>query len=177
MAAIAVWRLYPTQIESGLSLFYHRNIDEWLADDPSMSSRELLGLIEGLPEDSDFKKARDRTFRVAERDGKLMLYPAVVIDTDGITHPVELPADAELITQFVDWTHDRKIAARNARETAALRMELRHAGQGYDVDFSGLTEPLHQIVADRQQQAVAENHRGAKSAVRRGLFAKVKEGR
>lgn len=136
-----------------------------------MSSRELLALIDELPESSKFKEASERTRRIVERDGKLFELAATVKTTDGLLFPVELPDNAVLVAEYVDWTHDRKLLARQARELAAFRMEARPPGQGYDVDFGGLTEPRQAILADRAQRAHAENLRGAKNVIRSALFA------
>lgn len=54
--AIALWRLFPTQIEADLQQFYNgRRIAEWHRGE--MSSRELLALLNGLPDRSKYKGA------------------------------------------------------------------------------------------------------------------------
>ena len=151
-----------------------------------MSSRELLALIEEFPETSRYKEAAERTFRVAEyrgageHKGKLLqfagarpLEPVSIpkANADGSTWVIR-PDDLEVVAYFVDWTYDRKLAARQTAEFAALRMELRKPGEGYEVDFTGLMEPLQQVLADRQKRAAAANIAGAKSVIRRGLFGK-----
>lgn len=168
LAALSIWRLFPRQIEAGLSRYHHRRIDEWLRDDFTMSSRELLALIEEFPEDSELVKASSRTYRVAEVDGKLMLFAAVKLDERGLMERVELPEGAKLIAEFVDWTHDRKIAARQTRELAIMRME--QSNGDYDVDMSGLDEPLRVILDDIEKRKKAENVRGARSLFRQRVL-------
>lgn len=50
-----VWRQYPRQIASDLSQYHHRHIKEW--HDGTMSSYELLELLEFMPERGSFKSA------------------------------------------------------------------------------------------------------------------------
>lgn len=119
-------RLYPTQIESGLSLFHHRSIGEWYRGE--MSSRELLVLIEELPEKSKFKEARDRTYRVVRHEGEMKVF----------TPYGTLPDDVELVAEnIVDWTKAEHVAARIARELAV-------ANSGEKADFTGLIPPLEE---------------------------------
>ena len=55
MEALWLWRQYPRQIASDLSQYHHRRIKEW--HDGSMSSYELLELLEFMPERGAFKTA------------------------------------------------------------------------------------------------------------------------
>ena len=65
MQALWIWRQFPKQIASDLSEFHHRRIAEW--HDGSMSSYELLELLEYMREEGAFKTAlRDGEF--CERD-------------------------------------------------------------------------------------------------------------
>lgn len=50
-----IWRQYPRQIASDLSQYHHRRIKEW--HDGTMSSYELLELLEFMPERGAFKSA------------------------------------------------------------------------------------------------------------------------
>lgn len=50
-----MWRQFPREIASDLSRFHHRRIAEWHGG--TMSSYELLELLEFLPEDGAFKAA------------------------------------------------------------------------------------------------------------------------
>lgn len=61
MEALWLWKQFPRQIASDLSRYHHRRIAEW--HDGSMSSYELLELIDQLP-------ARG-SFRTAVRGGEL----------------------------------------------------------------------------------------------------------
>jgi hypothetical protein len=55
MEAVWLWRQFPRQIASDLSQFHHRRIAEWHAG--TMSSYELLELLEFMPERGAFKTA------------------------------------------------------------------------------------------------------------------------
>lgn len=126
-----------------------------------MSSRELLVLLRELPETSRFKEATQRTFRVVEavrgdHKGKLFLTPAL-----GRMGP-----DVKLVAEFVDWTYDRKLLARNTRELAALRND----GRDSQPDFTGLLEPLQQILADRAKRKRDEMRARGESFIRSGLY-------
>lgn len=55
MQAHWLWRQYPKQIASDLSQYHHRRIKEW--HDGTMSSYELLELLEFMPERGAFKTA------------------------------------------------------------------------------------------------------------------------
>lgn len=55
LEALTAWRWYAREIESDLSLYHRRSIKEWLRGD-TMDSRELLVLLDGLPDKSMFKK-------------------------------------------------------------------------------------------------------------------------
>jgi hypothetical protein len=129
LEALTVWILYPTQIESGLSLFHHRHIREWLTTDFTMSSRELLGLLEELPETSTFKTARDRTYRVVKHGGEIKTF----------TPHGKLADDVELIAEnVVDWTKDQHVQARIARELAIANAHDK-------ADFTGILPPLAEL--------------------------------
>ena len=171
--AVSLWRLFPTQIRGGLSRYHHRRIEEWLADDFTMSSSELLALISEFPEDSELVKASARTFRVAEMkiDGhsKLVLFAAAKLDARGLFEAVELPEDATLVAEFVDWTHEHKIAARHAAEMAIFRME-QHPSGGYDVDLTGITEPLQSVMDKWAETREAENLSGARAVFRQQVL-------
>ncbi|UXA09613.1 hypothetical protein KXD96_28020 (plasmid) [Mycobacterium sp. SMC-2] len=128
-----------------------------------MSSRELLELLDGLPEASKFKEASERTFRVAEYrgertdlKGKLLQMPAVG----------PAPKDVVVVAEYVDWTYDRKLAARNVRELVALRND----GRGSQVDFAGLLEPLDMVLLERQRKAEAEIQARGQQHILAGLY-------
>lgn len=128
-----------------------------------MSSRELLELLDGLPETSRFKEAVERMLRVVEYrgddpklKGKLLLMPA-------IGRP---PADVTLVDEYVDWTFDRKLQARNVRELASLRAD----GHDYRPDMTGLVEPLEAILARREHKAKTERIARAQSQIHAGLY-------
>lgn len=53
--ALWLWRQFPRQIASDLSRFHHRRIADW--HDGTMSSYELLELLEFMPDDGAFKAA------------------------------------------------------------------------------------------------------------------------
>ena len=123
-----------------------------------MWSRELLVLLEELPEESSFKQARDLTMRLVEHEEKLLLFHA---------HGA-LPDGAKLIAEFVDWTFERKLLARNTRELVALRGDLDNQ---LDTDLNNLLEPLDALLVARERQKQVENVQGAKRAIRAGLYA------
>lgn len=170
LEALRLWRLFPSQIASNLQLHYHgRHIREWHRRDFTMSSRELLELLAELPETSTFKEASERTLRVVEYrgddeelKGKLLLMPA-------IGRP---PTDVEVIDEYVDWTFDRKLQARNVRELASLRAD----GHDYQPDLTGLIEPLEAILGARRQQAKSNLVAQAKSQIHSGLYGYEKGG-
>jgi hypothetical protein len=125
-----------------------------------MSSRELLVLLDGLPDASKFKEASERTFRVVEHiagdhKGQLSLLRAIGAAPDGV----------EVIAEYVDWTHDRKLLARNTTEIASMRAD----GRDYQPDLTGLIEPLTQIVAAREQKAEEEFAARAGGFIRNSL--------
>ncbi|TDH57551.1 hypothetical protein E2F47_01930 [Mycobacterium eburneum] len=122
-----------------------------------MSSRELLALVEEFPETSTFKEARDRTFRLVERDGKLGLFTG-----DG-----KLPQGAQVIARYVDWTDERKMAGRAVQELAAMRAD----GRGYQPDFTGLREPLTEILLERKRKQEAEIRARVHESIRSELYA------
>lgn len=51
--AIPRWRLFPREIEHDLSLYHNRDIGDW--HEGRMTSRKLLVLLDGLPDDSWYK--------------------------------------------------------------------------------------------------------------------------
>lgn len=160
--ALAMWRLYPRQIRADLQHYYPgRHIKEWHTCDFTMSSSELLDLLDGLPDDSQFKGVSERFYRVVEKaDGEIYLHRAVGAP----------PAGVKVVAEFVDWTFDRKLEARTVREFASLRAEMRPPGQGYEPDLAGVTEPLHAILVERQRAVEAENRKGAKAAYRSAFY-------
>lgn len=155
LEAIAVWRQFPTQIEAGLTIHAHRSIGEWHRGE--MSSRQLLGLIAELPESSTYRAAADRTMRLCtDPDDGVHLFGAAG----------QLPQWATPISTFTDWTLDRKIQARIAREIASSRAD--HTGDA--PDLTGLREPLQQILMNREADQRTKARTGAQSVIRAGLF-------
>lgn len=109
-----------------------------------MSSRELLELLEGLPETSRYKEALERTYRVVRYCGDDPELKAKHGDNNLLMPAVgKPPTDVTVLAEFVDWTFDRKIAARTVRELIAAR--------GQD-DFSNLEEPLTETLASIEAQ-------------------------
>lgn len=51
--AIPRWKVFPREIESGLEIYCNRDIGDWHTG--KMSSRKLLTLLDGLPNDSWYK--------------------------------------------------------------------------------------------------------------------------
>jgi hypothetical protein len=109
-----------------------------------MSSRELLVLLEELPETSLFKIARDRTYRVVKYigseplradDGKITTEPG---DIKLFIPYGALPDNFVLLAEkVVDWTKAEHVQARIARE-------LMVANYGSKADFTDLIPPLHE---------------------------------
>lgn len=156
--ALKLWRLFPTQIESDLQINCHgRRISEWHRG--TMSSRELLTLLDGLPDDSKFKEASERTFWIVEYQGDDPDLKGKLLEIRALGR--KPPSDTELVATFVDWTYDRKLAARTVRELIAARG---------GADFSNLTEPRDAIVAARQAQKDSERLEQAKSRIHAGLY-------
>lgn len=154
-----MWRQFPTLIESELSLHYRRSVAEWHCG--TMSSRELLVLLNGMPSESKWKERTERTYRVVEHlegpdKGKLFLQPAL-----GKPEP-----DVEIIAEFVDWPFDRKLLARNTSEIASMRAD----GRDYEPDMTGLIEPLSKILADHENQREAKRIARARKHIDAGLF-------
>lgn len=91
-------------------------------------------------------------------------------DPDGGVHLFgaagRLPAWASSEAVFTDWTLDRKIVARIAREIASSRAD--HTGDA--PDLNGLREPLQQILMDREAAQRAQARTGAQSVIRAALF-------
>lgn len=121
-----------------------------------MSSRELLALLNGLPDESKFKEATQRTFRVIERKGKLMLTPALGTP----------PRDVEVIGEYVDWPFGQKLLARNTAEIASMRAD----GHDYEPDMTGLREPLQKILADHENSREAKRIARARAHIDAGLL-------
>lgn len=137
--ALRVWRLFPTQIESDLRIHCHGlRIADWHSG--RLSSRELLVLLNGLPEDSEFKKASERTYRIVKYCGDNPELKGKYLRLKAIGAP---PKDCELLVEYLDWTFDQKLQARTVRELAALRPEP---------DFTGVTEPEQIILANLRAQ-------------------------
>lgn len=128
-----------------------------------MSSRELLELVEEFPETSKFKEARDRTYRLVEYKGPDPKLKGKLLIT--AAHGPLLP-DTVLVAEYVDWTLDRKIAARIAREIAAMRAD----GRDYQPDFTGLVEPLEAILRAREAKAKADRRAAVKARIRADLY-------
>lgn len=126
-----MWRLYPTQIESGLNLFTPFDIGQWYSGE--LSSRKLLVLLEEFPENSKFKQARDRTYRIVKHEGEVKAF----------TPHGALPDDVELLAEsVVDWTQAEHVQARIAREVAV-------ANSGEKADFTGLIPPMNEWSDDK----------------------------
>lgn len=161
LEAIKLWRLFPTQIASDLQAHYGRHIREW--HQGGMSSRELLELLAGLPETSTFKEASERTFRVVEYRGPDPALKDQLLLMPGYGKP---PKDVAVVAEYVDWTLDRKIAARNVRELVMLRND----GRGTTPDLAGLYEPLEEVLAQRERQKRADLVAKARSHVHQGVY-------
>lgn len=146
--ALNLWRLAPTQIEGALSRYHRRSIREWLRADFTMSSRELLALLDETPEHSRFREALERTFWLGEivgpgeHHGKLVKVRAVG----------RVPRDVKVLATFVDWTAERKMAARATLELAWLRTD----GGAAEPDPTGLIEPLEMLLAQRRNTAATK---------------------
>jgi hypothetical protein len=128
-----------------------------------MSSRELLALIEELPEKSKFREIYERTFRLVEHGGKLKLFPAVG----------RIPDDAVMVARYVDWTHEHKVQARMVQELAYLRVVN---GDKLEPDMTGLLAPLEEILRRRAAERKANQLATVKSTIRAGLYARVPKG-
>jgi len=165
LEAIRTWRLFPTQIESGLAMYSPRRIAEWLKPDFTLSSRELLVLLDELPDTSKFKEKLERGRRLVEyigydpsiEQGSLILMPA---------HG-RLPQDVRVVEEYVDWTLDRKLAARNVRELIAARSYA----EGFKADFTHLEEPLRELLNAREHNKRSGLLAKAREHARRGLYA------
>ena len=166
--ACRIWRLFPAQIESDLALHYGRSIGEWHRRDFTMSSRELLVLLDGLPETSKFKEASERTFWLAEFTGEGEL-KGKLLQVLAVGDP---PTDVKVITTYVDWTFDRKLLARNAREVATQRAD----GNGYYPDLTGLTEPTQEVLQAHQQAQDDKMRDRMADHIRAGLYGNTKGG-
>lgn len=163
LEAIKLWRLFPSQIASDLQIHCHgRHIREWHQGE--MSSRELLELLDGLPESSRFKEASERTFRVVEYRGPDPDLKDALLLMPGYGKP---PKDVAVVAEYVDWTLDRKIAARNVRELVMLRND----GRDTTPDLAGLYEPLEEVLAQRERQKRADLVAKARSHIHQGAYA------
>ncbi|UVO12809.1 hypothetical protein NM962_01170 [Mycobacterium sp. SVM_VP21] len=156
-AALDLWRQLPNETEAALSRYHPgRHIREWHRGE--MSSRELLSLLSDLPEDSTFRERAERTHRLVEVDGQLRLYSVLA----------ELPPNAVIEAEFIDWTYDRKIAARTALEIALSRADR----GGEHPSRDGLDEPLVEALrrrAERKQTQIRDGHRSlVRDAINRG---------
>lgn len=165
LEAIKLWRWWPNRIASDLRRYYPGcHIREW--HQGRMSSRELLELLDGLPETSRFKEASERTFRIVEYrgddpelKGKLLLMP-------GFGRP---PKDVAVVAEYVDWTRDQKVAARNVRELVMLRND----GRDSTPDLTGLMEPLHEALAGRKRRQRDDRLAKARSHIDKGLYGRT----
>jgi hypothetical protein len=121
-------------------------------------------LLDDLPEASRFKEATERTFRVVEYQGDDEELPkGTLLKLQAIGPP---PKDVEVIAEYVDWTHERKLLARNALETACARAD----GRNYQPDVEGLIEPLTAILLEREQRARSEFQERGQTHILSGLF-------
>jgi hypothetical protein len=157
-----------------------------------MSSRELLELLEGLPDSSTFKVAVERTFQVVEitaegpHQDTLCQVPLGMrlMEITAGEHKGKLwaapigqrlsdvrPIPCQLVAEYVDWTYDQKLLARNVRELASMRAD----GQGYVPDFTGVTEPLKLILQEHQRSADQRMVNRFEGRIKAGLYGK--EGR
>lgn len=140
-------------------------IAEWLKPDFTLSSRELLVLLAELPESSKFKEASERGRRIVEyvgddpdlEKGSLLLMPGYG----------RLPADVKVIEEYVDWTLDRKLAARQLREMIAARSYA----EGFTADYTHLEEPLRETMMARERKKRSDLIAKAREHARRGLYA------
>lgn len=129
-----------------------------------MSSRELLELLAELPETSRFKEASERTFRVVEYRGDDPKLKDKLLLTPGYGKP---PKGVEVVAEFVDWTREQKVAARNVRELVMLRND----GRDTTPDLTGLLEPLHEVLAARERRQRDDRLAKARSHIDKGLYA------
>lgn len=97
---MARWSRFPKQIAAGLRAHYHgAHIRQWHTGE--MSSRELLELLDGMPEESEYKRALDGYPFGVERDWTRAEYLAArsvaeaaaarggAFDPTGLVSPVE----------------------------------------------------------------------------------------
>lgn len=142
----------------------HR-IAEWLKPDFTLSSRELLVLLDELPATSKFKEAYERGRRLVEYigddpslpKGSLLLMPSYG----------RLPRDVKVVAEYIDWTLDQKLAARTVRELVAARS----FAEGFKADFTHLEEPLHEAIAARERKKRSDLVAKARAHVARGAYA------
>lgn len=122
-------------------------------------------MLNEFPEHSKFKERLERGRRVVEyigydpeiEQGSLFLKPAYG----------RLPQDVRVVEEYVDWTLDRKLLARQVRELIAARS---HA-EGFTPDFTHIEEPIQEFMAARERQKKSELVAAARAHVRRGAFA------
>jgi hypothetical protein len=121
-------------------------------------------LLDELPETSKFKEASERTFWVAEYKGDKEELKGELLQILAHGRP---PSDVEVIAEYVDWTYDRKLLARNTLELANLRAD----GRDYQPDTTGLVEPLTAILITRRQRQEAELQLRGRMHIESGLYA------
>ena len=66
--AIPRWRLFPREIEHDLSLYHDRDIGDW--HEGRMTSRKLLVLLDGLPDDSWYKLSARAMIERVKKDAE-----------------------------------------------------------------------------------------------------------
>jgi hypothetical protein len=128
--AIPLWATFPKQIEASLRAHYHDcNIGQWHSGE--LSSRELLVLLEAMPDDSEYKLARAGYPYGVEKDWTPMRYLAARLvaetaiqastsfDPTGLVGPVEqavvdMKAAGEWPPEW--WPEDKKAAAEELTE-------------------------------------------------------------
>lgn len=125
---------FPKQIEAGLKAHYHGvTIGQWHRGE--LSSRELLVLIEGFPEDSWYKRSLDGYSYGVERDWTKAEYLAARLvaetaaargdfDPTGLVSPVEQAiADMKASGQWPPKWWSDKAKARVAAEDSAPKQQ------------------------------------------------------
>jgi hypothetical protein len=120
--ALAVWIWYGRELEADLQRYYHVNIADWLHGD--MSSRRLLTLIDGLPEESLFKTwaLRGGDWSSAEYREARMINEVALSRADGkgymptlIKSPWQI-ADDEATDDFRRRKHDENLQQLRGKE-------------------------------------------------------------
>lgn len=151
-------------------MYYRRSIAEWLKPDFTLSSRELLVLLDEFPETSKFKETLERGRRIVEyigynpsmEQGSLLLKPAYG----------RLPQDVRVVAEYVDWTLDQRLAARQVREQIAARSYA----EGFTADYTHLEEPLREFLNARERNKKSDLIAKARAHARRGLYANHERG-